>query len=113
MQRVIVDSNGAVTIAPELVKRLGLRPGDEMNVIETSLGWSLFSDEVDATTLEWWESLTEDERKQAAVEAREYESLSEKEKDAIWNQFDESLDEDDERIHAEPNHFSASQKRAA
>lgn len=114
MQRVMVDSTGAVTIAPELVKRLGLKPGDEMSVIETSLGWSIFSDDVDATTLEWWEGLTEEERKQATIEAREYEALSEAEKDSLWNQFDESLDEDDERIHAEPApQFHVSRKRAA
>lgn len=114
MERVMVNSNGTVTIGPEMVNRLGLKPGDEMSVIETSLGWNIFSDDVDATTLEWWESLTEDERKQAAIEAREYEALSEEERDSIWNQFDESLDEDDEQIHAEPTtHRHAERKRAA
>ena len=40
---------------------------------------------VDAKTSEWWNSLDDGQRLLAGDEARRYESLSEEERDAIWN----------------------------
>lgn len=114
MERIIVDQSGSVTIPPLLVQRLGLRPGDEMNIVETEAGWSLYLDEVDPTTLEWWAGLSKEERRQAAEEANRYEALSEEERDAIWNQFDESLENDDEEDDTEsPIEFRTAGNRAA
>lgn len=96
MERLVVDQSGGITIPPEWIQERGLRPGDELKVIKTNLGWTVYSDEIDDTTLAWLHSLTAEERRQAREEARWYESLSEEEKDAMWNEGAESLEEDAE-----------------
>jgi hypothetical protein len=53
---------------------------------------------------EWWNNLSDEERIEARKEAEWYESLTEAERDAFWNQGDEELkqwldsstDEDDD-----------------
>ena len=47
---------------------------------------------LDEKTLAWWNGLDERERLLASDEARRYESLSEKERDAIWNEEAESIE---------------------
>ena len=47
---------------------------------------------VDAKTSDWWSSLCDVQRLLAGDEARRYESLSEKERDAIWNEEPESIE---------------------
>ena len=44
----------------------------------------------------WWNSMTEEEKLEARHEADWYESLSEKERDALLGQFDISLEKDAE-----------------
>ena len=92
MERLIVDADGKVIIPPEVIHKRGLRPGDELTLVETAGGLFVYPSTVDPKTLEWWKSLTEEERKLAQAEAREYESLSEEERDAIWNEYAESLE---------------------
>jgi hypothetical protein len=50
---------------------------------------------LDEKTLAWWNGLDERERLLASDEARRYESLSEKERDAIWNEEAESIEADE------------------
>ena len=47
---------------------------------------------LDEKTMAWWNSLDERQRLLAGDEARRYESLSEKERDAIWNEEAESIE---------------------
>lgn len=86
MERLIVDAEGKVTIPLEVIQKRGLRPGDELAVLETPGGLFVYPRGIDARTLAWWHGLTEEERQQAQAEAREYEALSEAERDAIWSQ---------------------------
>lgn len=37
-------------------------------------------------TARWWNSLSEDERRQAEAEAQRYEDLSEDEQDRVWEE---------------------------
>ena len=46
---------------------------------------------VDEKTSAWWNSLDDGQRLLAEDEARRYESLSEKERDSIWNEGAESI----------------------
>lgn len=92
MERLIVDAEGKVTIPPELIQKRGLRPGDELTVLETPGGLFVYPHTLDPKTLAWWSSLTEEERRLAQEEAREYEALREEERDAIWSEFPESLE---------------------
>ena len=84
MERLIVDSNGAATIPPDILQRRGLSPGDELCVEETTQGWIVSPngrrDFVPAWYEKWWNGLTDEERKQASDEARWYLTLSEEEK---------------------------------
>ena len=45
---------------------------------------------------DWWRSLTQEEQREASQEAEAYDALSEEERDAIWNQFPMSIEEDAE-----------------
>jgi len=47
---------------------------------------------LDEKTLAWWNSLDERQRLLAGDEARRYESLSEKERYAVWNEEAESIE---------------------
>jgi len=38
MERLIVDVEGKVTIPPEIIQKRGLRPGDEITLLETEYG---------------------------------------------------------------------------
>lgn len=103
MDRLIVDQNGGVMIPAALLQKYGLHPGDQLSLCETEDGWRIYrhsnSSEQPAWWSDWWNGLTEEERQQARAEAREYWSLSEAERDAIWDTYDESLEilgEDDE-----------------
>ena len=50
----------------------------------------------DPDTKAWWMSLSEEERRLAEAEARQYEALSEEEQDAIWSEGAESIEADTE-----------------
>lgn len=95
MERLIVDAEGKVTIPPEIIQKRGLRPGDEITLLETEYGL-LVCQKGMALLDDWWSSLTEDEQREGRQEAEAYEALSEEERDAIWNQFPMSIEEDAE-----------------
>lgn len=102
MERLVVDTEGKIVIPPGVAQKYGLRPGDEISLIETADGLlvrppaHINDAEVRAWAENWWNGLTEEERRVARREAEWYESLSEAERDAIWNQFPESIEEEDE-----------------
>jgi AbrB family looped-hinge helix DNA binding protein len=95
MQRLTVDAEGRIVIPPEITYKRGLRPGDELTLLETEHGL-LVCQEGLALLEEWWNSLTDEEKLEASKEAVAYESLSQEERDAIWNQFPESIEEEAE-----------------
>lgn len=96
MERLLVDAEGKVTIPPEVVHKRGLRPGDELTLLETTHGLLVCQKGL-AFLEDWWNSLTPAEKIEARQEAEWYEALSAEERDAIWNQFPESIEEEDER----------------
>lgn len=103
MERLVVDSRGAVTIPPNVLQGRGLSPGDELNVEEIDQGWIVSPNtnrnHIPAWYEKWWSGLTEEERELAREEARQYWALSEKERDAMWAECDGDLswvDDDDE-----------------
>jgi bifunctional DNA-binding transcriptional regulator/antitoxin component of YhaV-PrlF toxin-antitoxin module len=98
MEKLVVDAEGKVTIPPEITHKYGLRPGDEVSLVETASGWLVRVEDAEAWAWaqHWWNSLTEEEKHEARKEAEWYESLSEAERDALWNQFPESIEEDAE-----------------
>jgi hypothetical protein len=94
MERLIVDAEGKVIILPEVIHKRGLRPGDELTLVEAAEGLLVYQGGADSETMAWWNSLSEEERHLAEAEARRYEALSEEEREAIWNEGVESLEVD-------------------
>jgi len=94
MERLIVDAEGKVIIPSEVVHKRGLRPGDELTLVEAADGLLVYQGGANSETMAWWNSLSEEERHLAEAEARRYEALSEEERDAIWNGGVESLEAD-------------------
>lgn len=93
MEVLTVDTEGGIFIPPEITNTLGLSPGDSVVIVKTVEGVLLRIGGVDSKTLEWWNSLSEEDRRIAREEAQKYEALSEEERDAIWNEFDDSIEE--------------------
>jgi len=79
-----------------VIHKRGLRPGDELALVEVAEGLLVYQGGADAETRAWWNSLSEAERRQAEIEARRYEALSETERNAIWNEGAESIEADAE-----------------
>ncbi|HEX4947854.1 MAG TPA: AbrB/MazE/SpoVT family DNA-binding domain-containing protein [Blastocatellia bacterium] len=100
MERLVIDADGKVAIPPEILQRRGLHPGDELALVEAAEGLLLYQNDMDAEVKawaeNWWNSLTEDEKREARQEADWYESLTEEQRDALWNQFPVSIEEKDE-----------------
>jgi hypothetical protein len=92
MERLIVDEEGKVTIPQEIIHKRGLRPGDELALIETAEGLLVYQGGIDPKSQQWWDSLNENERHLAAEEARRYQALSEQEREAIWQADTESIE---------------------
>lgn len=91
MERLVVDAEGKVTIPSEITHKYGLRPGDEVELLETGRGLVVCHDGL-AWAQAWWNSLTEEDKRAARTDAEEYEALSEAERDAIWNEGDAELE---------------------
>jgi hypothetical protein len=85
METLVVGTDGSVTIPPDVILKSGVHPGEELTIIETAVGWTVYREGVDEETLAWWNSLMEQEPKEVRDEARRYEALSEEERGAIWN----------------------------
>ena len=100
MEKLTVDADGKIVIPPEVIQKRGLHPGDELTLVESPEGLLVYQGGVDEKTSEWWNRLDDRQRLLAEDDARRYESLSEQERDAIWNEGPESIDieaESDER----------------
>lgn len=93
MEKLVVDAEGKVTIPPHILEKRGLHPGDELTLVEAAEGLFVYQHGVDPLTARWWNSLSEDERRQAQTEARRYQGLSEEERDGIWSEGPESIEE--------------------
>ena len=91
MEKLIVDAEGKVVIPPAVIQKRGLRPGDELALVEVAEGLLVYQGGTDPETAAWWQSLSDAERRQAAVEARRYEALSEEERRTIWSANAESI----------------------
>lgn len=96
MEKLVVDADGKLTIPPHILEKRGLHPGDELTLVEADEGLLVYQHGLDPLTARWWSGLSEDERRQAQAEAEHYESLSEEERDRIWNEGAESIEEDAE-----------------
>ena len=98
MEKLIVDAEGKVTIPPEVLRKCGVSPGDELTLVESAEGLLVYRGGVDAKTLGWWDALSSEAKQRATAEAHAYEQLSEAEQDALWNEGADALDdaEDDE-----------------
>ena len=96
MEKLIVDADGKITIPPHVLEKRGLRPGDELSLVEAAEGLLVYQAGLDAKTESWWNSLSEVERQQAHREALRYESMSEEERGRLWEEGSESIEPDSE-----------------
>ena len=96
MEKLTVDADGRIIIPPEVIQKRGLHPGDELTLVESAEGLLVYQGGVDKRTLAWWNKLDDRQRSLADDEARLYESLSEQERDAIWNTEADSIEIDAE-----------------
>jgi AbrB family looped-hinge helix DNA binding protein len=92
MEKLTVDADGKIIIPPEVIQKRGLHPGDELTLIESAEGLLLYQGGVDEKTSAWWEGLDDRQRLLAEDDARRYESLSEQERDSIWNEEKDSIE---------------------
>lgn len=93
MEKLIVDEEGKIIIPAHVLTRHGLRPGDGLTVIEATEGLRLYQRGADSLTARWWDSLGDDEHRQAQAEALSYENMSEEEREHIWNETAKSVEE--------------------
>src|SRR5437763_16231693 len=96
MEKLVVDAEGKLTIPPHILEKRGLHPGDELTLVEADEGLLVYQHGLDPLTARWWKGLGEDERRQAQADAERYESLSEEERDRIWNEGAEATGADGE-----------------
>jgi bifunctional DNA-binding transcriptional regulator/antitoxin component of YhaV-PrlF toxin-antitoxin module len=92
MEKLTVDADGKIIIPPEVIQKRGLHPGDELTLVESPEGLLVYQGGVDEKTAAWWNQLDARERLLAEDDARRYESLSEQERDTIWNEGSESIE---------------------
>lgn len=83
MEKLAVDAGGRITIPAGVLAGLGLKPGDELTLVEVAEGWLLYRSAVDPATASWWGGLSDDERRRAQSEAQRYESLGEEERERM------------------------------
>ena len=96
MEKLIVDADGKIIIPPHVLEKRGLRPGDELSLVEAAEGLLVYQSGLDEKTKSWWNSLSENERQQAHSEALRYESMSEEERNRLWEEDSESIETDAE-----------------
>ena len=92
MEKLTVDSDGKITIPPEVIQKRGLHPGDELTLVESAEGLLVYQGGVDEKTFAWWSALNDRQRRLAEEDARRYDSLSEQEQDSIWNEETDSIE---------------------
>ena len=82
-EKLVVDAEGKVTIPRHILERRGLRPGDEVTLVEEDEGLLVYRHGTDQLTARGWAGLNEDERRQARAEAERHEGLSGEERDCV------------------------------
>jgi len=87
---------GSFTIQPEIIESRGLRPGDELALIESAEGLLVYQSSVDEKTLAWSNRVDAKDRALAEAESRQSESLTEEEYKTIWNAEADSIDAESE-----------------
>jgi AbrB family looped-hinge helix DNA binding protein len=92
MERLTVDQDGKITIPSKITEKRGLRPGDELALVESAEGLLVYHGGVDETTLAWWKSLSHEQRLVATAEAHSYAGLTDEERDRIWNEAADSIE---------------------
>jgi bifunctional DNA-binding transcriptional regulator/antitoxin component of YhaV-PrlF toxin-antitoxin module len=83
-EKLVVDAEGKVTIPRHILERRGLRPGDELTLVEADEGLLVDQHGIDPLTARWWAGLDEGRRGPARAESECYEGLSEGERDRAW-----------------------------
>src|SRR5438045_8749331 len=97
MEKLIVDADGKITIPPEVIKKRGLHPGDELSLVESAEGLLVYQGGVDEKTSAWWNSLDDGQRLLAETEASRYEGIGDGERDTIWDEENESREHETEQ----------------
>ena len=69
-EKLVVDDEGKINIPPYILEKRGLRPGDELTLVEAAEGLLIYQHGIDPLTARWWNSLSENERRQAQAEPR-------------------------------------------
>src|SRR5215213_16609 len=90
MEKLTVDAEGRILIPSEVIQKRGLRPGDELTLVESDEGLLVYQGGVDVKTSAWWNRLDDRQRLLAEDDALGYENLGEHDRDVIWNQEAES-----------------------
>ena len=54
MEKLTVDAEGRIIIPSEVIQKRGLRPGDELTLVESDDGFLVYQGGVDAKTSAWW-----------------------------------------------------------
>ena len=98
MEKLTVDADGKITIPPEVIQKRGLHPGDELSLVESAEGLLVYQGGVDDKTSSWWNNLDDVQRPVAEDEARRYESLSEQDRESIWNEEADSIEVESDEI---------------
>jgi AbrB family looped-hinge helix DNA binding protein len=100
MEKLTVDADGKIVIPPEVSQKRGLHPGDELTLVECAEGLLVYHGGVDEKTAAWLNKLDDRQRRLAEGHALRYESLSEQQRNALWNEETDSIDtESDEFDH--------------
>lgn len=86
MEKLTIGRDGRLIIPSEIIKKRGLRPGDELELVESADGLLVYTGGVDQQTLSWWMGLSECERLEAAAEARRYRDLTDEGQDRLWSE---------------------------
>ena len=68
MEKLFVDEEGKITMPAHILSRRGLRPGDELTLVEAAEGLCPYQRDVDALTARYWNGLSEGERQPAQAE---------------------------------------------
>ena|SRR2546423_11951587 len=98
MEILTVDADGKITIPPEVVQKRGLHPGDKLALVEAPEGLLVYQGGVDEKPSAWWNGLDDQQRLLAEAEARRYQSLSNQERESIWNEGADSIEADSDEI---------------
>ena len=65
MEKLIVDAEGKITIPSLILEERGLRPGNELTLVEADEGLLLYQHSPDLLTAGRWSGLSDDESRQA------------------------------------------------